>query len=240
QGHLQPGLCHVRRRQQPVCGAFAALRGQIPVGRDLPRGRGWRRARPHQCHDHAADARGRGRRPATRHHRGRHGRAVPSRFQLGAIMSELASLLGVAVDYAYQGKTYKVSRRTLRIEAAMEVWAENQALDAIERQRGRISAEALDRLFAIWERDVASAEVYCSEGEVITRAINCPGPGQRRLCLLQLTYATDQPHQATAEMVDSIFRDRTDDFAAYKALLLAMARADGRVPNVPQGVVSAG
>ena len=147
-------------------------------------------------------------------------------------MSELAALAGVPVPFDYEGKTYQVSRRTLRVEAAMEVWAENQALDAIERQRPRVAADAYERLLAVWERDVAAADVYCFEGEVVRRAVSFPGPGQKHLALLQLTYLPEQPHRATAELVDSIFRDRRDDYDAYKRLLLAMARADGRlVPN---------
>jgi hypothetical protein len=151
-------------------------------------------------------------------------------------MSELAPLLGVSVDFEYEGKTYRLSPRTLRVEAAMEVWAETQALDAVERQRHRLGPAAYERLLAIWQRDVASCDVYCYDGEVITRAVSFPGPGLKHLALLQLSYDQGQQHKATAELVDTIFRDRRDDFAAYKRLLLAMARADGRVvapdPNV--------
>jgi hypothetical protein len=81
--------------------------------------------------------------------------------------------------------------------------------------------------------------VYCFDGEVIGRAISFPGPGQKHLALLQLTYDQGQPNRATAELIDTIFRDRRDEFAAYKRLLLALARADGRVAPDPNPEVPA-
>lgn len=142
-------------------------------------------------------------------------------------MASMAGLMGVPVDFEFEGTVYKVAPRTLELEGYFERWLEDQGLKAIQRHRSTFSADEYQLQMDGWRRDCSAGDVYAYDGEISRRSRRSVA-GVKYLAFLQLG--------AMNKGVDMHLIDRIDkDAAATERLLEAMARASGEyVEPVPQ------
>jgi hypothetical protein len=138
-------------------------------------------------------------------------------------LPDLASLLGLPVEFTFLEKTYKVHPRTLELEGMFSRWVSDQALQQILAHN--LPPHILQAQMDGWRHDLA-ARLYDWTGWISIQAVNSEA-GRKRLALLQLAKLNKG---VTVDLVEQIAADS----AKWAELLLKMKEASGEMdPTQP-------
>ena len=158
---------------------------------------------------------------------------------------ETAAVLNTPEDWTYQGKTYKLRRRTFSVEAEFERFCARKQREMIRGQQEYLNALEYEALLEGWRRD-AGAFAF-SWGQPCSLMTLFSVPGQKQMAFLRLADANRQPPGLiTPDLVEQIYQDKTvlrqepvpgdsegklRDVTPWDELVELMARLDN--PNRP-------
>ncbi len=142
-------------------------------------------------------------------------------------MSEIASTLGLACDFIFGGRTWKVAGRDFEIEGLFEVWVEGAALAAIQRHQSRLTPMEYMLSLGQWQKDCASQTYAWDALECLKTRMSLKG--RKYLAVLQIAKASLAPMLEVQNMVEQVFADEK----ARATLEAALERANAD-PNLPR------
>lgn len=136
-------------------------------------------------------------------------------------MSDTARLLGLPVEWEFEGQTYRLGPRDLQTEGLFSRWVEEQALLAIQRDREHVTVAEYELALNARTRDIAS-QLY-EWGELLCWRAAASVSGQKKLAELQLSKGTGLALKQARAIVEKAARSPQD----WQMLLLRMREANG-------------
>jgi hypothetical protein len=128
-------------------------------------------------------------------------------------VAETAKALATPVPFEFEGITYQVAQRNLKMEGAFEVWLEERARLAVARHQRHMSAAEYEAHLAGWRRECA-AGTY-SFGQALAIQAWLSEPGSKYMAFLQLAFLPPIPKEkepqepVTMHTIDRIWADPT-------------------------------